>query len=221
VKFGTPLNQKFGQTVVAKDLGFVGGYKPGSDISRNLIAYSNIFWAKRIASACRSGGPLGGPVGALTSEAVNFKLITKPGDLTRTGIIGSQDARQKGRNKESIICINPGGEETWDRLESGYGSPDAPFIILNNAYSTSYGLGNKRGYEEAFYLKRVSKGWVFRTFPGPWQAYLERPDGTVELLKTYREKPLLRDIATLVREESFKRYAINNDRWTPGFGERL
>ena len=29
VKFGTPLNQKFGKTVVAKDLGVPGGYKPG------------------------------------------------------------------------------------------------------------------------------------------------------------------------------------------------
>jgi hypothetical protein len=214
------MNQKFGQSIVASDLGFKGGYKPGSDISRNLIAYSNIYWAKKIAAACR-GGPLGGPVCVISSEPVNFGSIAKLGDLSRTGAIGSQGTRQNARNKECIICVNPGGEETWDRLESAYGSPGSPFVILNNAYSTTYELGNKRGYEEAYYLKRISKGWVFRAFPGPWSAYLERPDGTVELLKTYRQKPLLRDIATLVREESFKRYAINNDRWTPGFGERL
>jgi hypothetical protein len=185
-----------------------------------LIAYSNIYWAKKIANASR-GGPLGGPACVLTPEAVNFGLIANLGDLSRTGVLGSQEARQKGRNKECIICVNPGGEETWDRLESAYGSPGSPFVVLNNAFSTTYNLGNKRGFEEAYYLKRISKGWVFRSFPGPWLAYLERPDGSVELLQSYREKPLLRDVATLVREESFKRYAINNDRWTPGFGERL
>lgn len=97
----------------------------------------------------------------------------------------------------------------------------SPFVILNNAFSTMYGLGNKRGYEEAYYLKRISKGWVFRAFPGPWLAYLEKPDGTVELLQSYRTKPELNQVATLVREESFRRYAINNDRWSKGFGERL
>jgi hypothetical protein len=60
----------------------------------------------------------------------------------------SKEARQKGRNGECVICINPGGEETWDRIVSAHSSPGAPFIVLNNAYSTSYGLGNKRGYEE-------------------------------------------------------------------------
>ena len=110
----------------------------------------------------------------------------------------------EGRNGEVVVCVNPGGEESWDRLVSAHSSPGAPFIVLNNAYSTTYNLGNKRGFEEAYYLKRISKGWIFRSFPGPWQAYLERPDGTVELLKSYKTKPELREIATLVREESFK-----------------
>mmetsp|Transcript_98995 Transcript_98995/g.285692 ORF Transcript_98995/g.285692 Transcript_98995/m.285692 type:complete len:293 (+) Transcript_98995:178-1056(+) len=221
VKFGTPLNQKFGKSVVARDLGIPGGYKPGSDVSRQLIAYSNIYWAKRIGASA-SGAPLGGkPVCCLSAEPVNFNLIKSSGCISRFGSVMSQEARKQGRNGEVILCVNPGGEETWDRLVSAHGSPGAPFIVMNNAYSTTYNLGNKRGFEEAYYLKRISKGWVFRSFPGPWCAYLERPDGTVELLKSYDKKPELREIATLVREESFQRYAINNDRWTPGFGERL
>ena len=133
----------------------------------------------------------------------------------------SQESRKQGRNGEVVVCVNPGGEEQWNRIMAAHSSPRAPFIVLNNAYSTTYNLGNKSGFEEAYYLKRISKGWVFRSFPGPWEAYLERPDGSVELLKSYRQKPELKDVATLVREESFQRYAINNDRWTPGFGERL
>lgn len=206
---------------MSKELNVKGGYRPGSNLSRQLVGYSNIFWAKKIAGAAK-GGVLGGtPVCVLTPEPVDFREIGSLGDISRRGTPMSQEARREGRNGECIICINPGGEETWDRLVSAHASPKAPFVVLNNAYSTTYDLGNKRGFEEAYYLKRISKGWVFRTFPGPWQALLEKPDGTCELLQSYKTKPLLRDVANLVREESFKRYAINNDRWTPGFGERL
>jgi hypothetical protein len=48
VRFGTPLNQKFGMQVVAKDLAVQGGYRPGSEVSRQLIAYSNVYWAVSI-----------------------------------------------------------------------------------------------------------------------------------------------------------------------------
>jgi len=220
VKFGTPLNQKFGTSIVSKELKVKGGYKPGSELSRNLIAFSNIYWAKKLAGAC--GGGFGGkPVAVLTSERVLFNDIQNMGDLSRSGMLMSDAARKNGRNGEAVICVNPGGEDAWRRIESAHGSLGAPIIMLNNAYSTSYDLGNSAGYEEVYYLKRISKGWVFRSYPGPWQAYLEKPDGGVELLKSYSSKPSLRDCATLVREESFKRFAINNDRWTQGFGGRL
>lgn len=113
----------------------------------------------------------------------------------------SEKARQETRDNECIICVNPGGEEQWERLVSAHVSPSSTFVMLNNAYSTSYDLGNKRGYEEAYYLKRISKGWVFRAFPGNWEAYIEKPDGSVELLQSYKTKPLLREVATLVRDE--------------------
>jgi hypothetical protein len=203
-KFGTPLNQKFGTSIIARDLGIPGGYKPGSDVSRQLIAFSNFYWAKRIGAAA-SGSPLGGkPVCVLTSEQLTFDQIKSRGSVSRVGAISSQKVRAEGRNGEVVVCINPGGEETWDRTAAAHGSPRAPFIMLNNAYSTSYGLGNTRDFEEAYFLKRISKGYVFRAFPGPWQAYLEKPDGTTELLESYKTKPQLKDVATLVREESFK-----------------
>ena len=122
----------------------------------------------------------------------------------------------RGRNNEAIIAINPGGEETWDRLVSAHGQPNCPFVVLNNAYSTSYDLGNRKGFEEVYYLKRISRGFVYRSFPGDWEALLEKPDGSVEVLKSYKTKPSLREVSELVRDESFKRYAIKNDRWMSG-----
>lgn len=217
VRFGTPLNQKFGKNVVAKDLKVAGGYKPGSEVSRQLIAYSNIYWAKKLSGAAKGSKS----VGVLTTEPVNFSNLKAMGNLSRSGKIMSEKARQEARNQECVICVNPGGEETWDRILSAHTTPSSSFVVLNNAYSTSYDLGNKRGYEEAYYLKRISKGWIFRSYPGNWEAYIEKPDGTVELLESYKSKPLLREVAALVRDESFKRYAINNDRWTKGFGGRL
>jgi hypothetical protein len=218
-KFGTSLNQKFGSTVVARELKIAGGYTPGSDIARNLIAYSNVYWAKKIAPAV-GGGLLGGrPVTVVTPEQVNIKQIQSRGAMSQILSLKMSKGVEVKKGG-ALIAINPGGEETWDRIQSAFGN-GSPMVVLNNAYSTTYGLGNKRGYEEAYFVKRISKGWIFRCFPGPWKAYLEKPDGSCELLETYSTKPELNVVATLVRDESFKRYAINNDRWFPGQGQRL
>ena len=220
VRFGTPLNQKFGTQVVANELKVQGGYRPGSELSRQLVAFANVHWAKRLAGACR-GPMLGKPVTVLSAEPVAFSQIqNKGGDIGTLAPL--QPSRVTSPTDGPCIAINPGGEETWDRIRQVYcASNKNPLVILNNAYSTTYGLGNKRGYEEAYYLKRISKGWIFRAFPGKWQAYLERPDGSLELLASYATKPQLNEVATLVRDESFRRFAINNDRWSKGFGERL
>lgn len=215
-KFGTPLNLKFTSTKVAQDLKVKGGYKPGSNISRNIVAYSNVYWAKKLAGAVK-GGVLGGkPVGVLSAEDVTFSDIGSLGDLSRSGKINTDKARKEGRGNEAIIAINPGGEETWQRLVSAHGQPNCPFVVLNNAYSTSYDLGNRKGFEEVYYLKRISRGFVFRAFPGDWEAVLEKPDGGTEVLQSYKTKPSLREVSELVREESYKRYAIGNDRWMSG-----
>ena len=146
VRFGTPLNKKFGTNVVAKDLGIPGGYRPGSDVSRQLIAFSNMYWAKQIAPAV-AGSPIGGkPVTVLSAEPVSFAQIKKSG-VNSIGSI-STGPRDGSNQNGACIVVNPGGEETWERLYSRFGTPSAPFIVLNNAYSTTYDLGNKRGYEE-------------------------------------------------------------------------
>lgn len=225
VRFGTPLNQKFGKTVVAKDLKFKGGYTPGSEIARQQAAYANVYWAKQISNSVAG---LGRSVACVTTEPIQPSLIQSKGSLNSLGPLRGNNSNNKGggdkdnQKFDACIVINPGGEETWDRIRSSImRSPKAPMVVLNNAYSTSYGLGNQRNFEEAYYLKRISKGWVYRAYPGPWQAYLEKPDGSVELLKSYATKPQLNELAKVVREESFSRYAITNDRWTPGFGERF
>jgi len=149
---------------VGKDLKIPGGYAPGSDLSRELVAFGNVYWAKKVASAVKGGLISNKCVACLTTENVNFNQVKAKGDITRVGAVMSPKARQEGRNNEAIICINPGGEENWERIYSAHTQPGNPFVVLNNAYSTTYNLGNQRGFEEAYYLKRISKGWVFRQF---------------------------------------------------------
>lgn len=48
---------------------------------------------------------------------------------------------------------------------------------------------------KGYYLKRISKGYVFRASPKPWEALLEKPGGGLEVLGKYNDKPLLRDVA--------------------------
>jgi Domain of unknown function (DUF1995) len=219
VKFGTPMNKKFGTSVVAPDLKVPGGYKPGSEVSRNLISYANVYWAKQLAPAVAGFGK---KCSALTAEPLLFTELQSKGSLSVVGPLSKRGIEVVAPLGSAVIAINPGGEETWDQVRSATNCPSSsPFVVLNNAYSTTYDLGNKRGYEEAYYLKRISKGWVFRAFPGPWQAFLERPDGGVELLQSYKSKPPLNQVATLVRDESFRRFAINNDRFAKGFGGRI
>ena len=217
----TPLNKKFSKTIVAKDLKVKGGYFPGSDISRNQLSYANLFWAKQISGSVGGSilGAGGKSVSVFSAEPIDYETIQSKGSMNTIAPIrtGLGSGNKKYPPSEACIVINPGGEETWDRLRSSLTkNSKSPFVVLNNAYSTTYGLGNKQNYEEAYYLKRITKGWIYRSYPGPWKAYLENPDGTTELIKAFATKPELRIAAELVREESFKRYAINNDRWMSG-----
>ena len=189
------------------------------------------------------GGIGGKSVTALSADPIDYKLIGNKGGMSKIAPIksmtsgaaaampainynysfnggrtpatnGASAQESSGGACDACIVVNPGGEETWEGLRRKLTkNSKSPFVVLNNAYSTAYGLGNKKGYEEAYYLKRITRGWVFRAFPGPWKTYLEKPDGSTELLRTDSKKPELRQIAEVVREESFKRYAIGNDRW--------
>ena len=87
----------------------------------------------------------GKSVGVFSAEPVTFKQIKRSGVDT----IGQLTYSRKGENDAYILC-NPGGEETWDRHYNNLsgGNGNTPLIVLNNAYSTTYDLGNKRGFEE-------------------------------------------------------------------------
>jgi len=131
---------------------------------------------------------------------------------------------------DAVIVLDPRATDTWRTAASlvPAASP-TPLVALNASFTETYGLGGPLPdvFEPAFYLKRVSKGWVLREYPGPWQVWLETPataaapGGGVELLQETADKPRLGDVSKLLRGVSLNRFGIFNDRWSPGFGGRL
>ena len=212
VDFGTPLNKKFGADV-AKQLGVPGGYKPASLVSRNQIAFGNVFWARSIGSG------IGGGILGIGGGDVNLLTTVDPSNVPKKGNLKFYSPRGRppcvGRPG---VLINPGPSDNWERAAATVtGGKGSVVVVLNPAVNDSYGIGtNLRGWESAFVLKRISKGWIYRSFPGPWCAYLETPTGDTELILESADKPELRTMAKAVREESFKRYAMFNDRYMGG-----
>ena len=91
-----------------------------------------------------------------------------------------------------------GGEEQWDRIVSAHGSPGSPVVMLNSAYSTSYDSAIREDLK-----RRITSSVLARVGYSDLSlvlgAYLEKPDGTVELLQQYRTKPALREVAAWLR----------------------
>ena len=80
--------------------------------------------------------------------------------------------------------------------------------------------------EEVYYVKPVSKGFVFRCFPGPWECYLDKPDGTQDKLAAFPgpDKPTLNELSSLTRSASQEKYgAVFNEKYSndPRFGGRM
>ncbi|CAN0030726.1 unnamed protein product [Scytosiphon promiscuus] len=212
VQFGTATNKAFG-TEVAKDLG-MEEYKPGSTIRTYLVQYSNIYWAKKASTAGLLADGLGGTCWVATSDGLkkDTSVVKKPGNAKFCSLRKSETL-ENIKKGDTVIVVAPGPKADWASCMQRF--KQQKVIFLNAPLSETYDLGGPLDdLEQAYYLKRVSKGYVFRAFPKPWEALLEKPTGGVEILGKYKDKPLLRNIAKVVRQESMKRFGMSNDRWT-------
>ncbi len=122
-----------------------------------------------------------------------------------------------------VIIVDPRPTEVWKKGEQLAGSRTSPLIFLNSQFNETYGLvgprmGKLKDIETVYYLKRVTRGYAFRAYPHPWQAILELPDCSCEVLDTYEKMPKLSEVAGIVRTTSNDRYGAFNDRYAKGFG---
>ncbi|KAJ8903874.1 hypothetical protein NDN08_000407 [Rhodosorus marinus] len=211
VKFGTKLNSMFGE-----DIARYFRIEDEKKVKRYMIEFANFYWASRLAEAFPDR-----KVWILCCNSVKKSDARIPPNVE---VACALDRVERGKvpDDDALIIINdPGATENW-RRGAKYGGKDRVVVMLNSAFVETYDLrGPLKEYEQSYFLKRISKGWVYKAEGQPWLAYLERPDGSVEILDVSEQRPRLGDVSKTLREESFRRYSIYNDRWSPGFGARL
>lgn len=216
VDFGTALNFQFSKEI-REEMGILD-VKMKTEVRRALVDWANLHWARRLSGAF----PAGTPTFIAHCDQTDKSPANSPGDNVWVGPLARLPVGSVGEG-QVLVTVNPGVEEVWLKHRK-VAEPGATHVFLNSiSGGWTYELGGPCSdeYECIYFLKRISKGWVFRQYPGPWQALVEAPDGSVICLQTFDKKPLLRDAAKVVREFSFSKFSIFNDRYAKGFGGRL
>lgn len=219
---GTLLNFKFGkQAALALGMDAPSQYQL---VKRYLASFGNLYWVFRIASARVFSD--------CTVWAVSTDNISKAPAVEVLARHNIRVSTLRGLSKESIsendviIIMDPRFTDVWKKgvqLRPSNGT----VIFLNSQFNESYTLTGPRNgilkeIQTILFLKRVTRGYVFREYPGLWMACLETPELDIEILQTFDSTPTLRQVSNIVRQESNNRFgAFYNDRYVRGFGGRL
>jgi hypothetical protein len=190
-------------------------------VKRYLGEFSDLYWVLELAKAFPDR----------TVWAVFLDGVAKAAAGPRLGGVRlaslSAGRLPDAKDGDVICCVDPRATDSWLAAAKLQPSPTSPLVFLNSQFNETYGLvgpreGALKDVETVYFLKRVTRGYAFRSYPGPWQAVLERPDCSCEVLQTFGSRtPKLRDIASIVRMTSNDRYGAFNDRYAKGFGGRL
>ena len=137
-------------------------------VKRDPIAYANVWWAQRIAPALGSRRKIWvllaeGRVDTSACSKLPRNFVVKP--------LESKDVQVTSR--DAVIVVAPGVTQSWT---IGYVSGvkrGRPVVFLNSQLPERYSLGGPLDdVEEVYYLKPISKGFVYRAYPGGWQCIL-------------------------------------------------
>lgn len=216
---GTMLNFEFGKFVAA-ELG-MSATADYALVKRYLASFCNLYWVCQIARTPLFRDRV---VWAVAADAVSKARALPMLRNVRTASMRSPPP-QIGPD-DVVVVIDPRFNELWQKgmkMRPANGT----IIFLNSQFNESYGLtGPRRGalkeIQPVYFLRRVTRGYIFYSYPGPWRACMENPDMSISELQQYEEEPKLRTVAAVVREESNNRYGgFFNDRYVRGFGGRL
>ncbi|KAA8496652.1 hypothetical protein FVE85_0381 [Porphyridium purpureum] len=214
IDFGTATNQKFAEMLAGDEL--MTGYRK---VRKYLLAYANVFWALQVTQTALK--PEETAIILSTDGVDKSDLTTVPPNVRVMSLTAA--AKLGGPlSEDMVIMVDPRSTETWKQVDK-LTKPGARVIFMNSSFNETYGLtGPLKELEPVLFMRRISKGWIFRSYPSTWVAILELPDGSIEALKDMgTQTPVLGKTAAIVRDESFKRFGIFNDRYAKGFGARL
>lgn len=222
ISAGTLLNFEFGRQA-ADDLGMRddGQYQL---IKRYLASFCNVWWAIELSKAPVFAGRT---IWVLSTDGVSRSAVQAP-DNVKFASLRAPPAAGDMRSDDVVVVLDPRFNEVWKKAATLKAKgDDAVLIFLNSQFNETYGLtgprfGKLRDVTPVYFLKRVTRGYVFYSYAGQWRACMERPDMTIEEVERFEQMPKLRDVSNAVRVVSNARYGgLNNDRYVRGFGGRL
>lgn len=181
---------------------------PDNILRKQSVAYANVDLASRIATKLRKRTLLLTYDNAVDSSIIK---LSKQAEIMR---ISSADLKACITANDVLLALSPGVGSHWTKA-AGL-QTEAPVVAMNAPFSLSYDIAQGGKWEPIYVVKRVTKGWIYRAYPSGFKVYLDKPDGTVELIKEFDKGviPKLREVAAVVRDESQARgYAISNDRY--------
>mmetsp|Transcript_10140 Transcript_10140/g.10221 ORF Transcript_10140/g.10221 Transcript_10140/m.10221 type:complete len:380 (+) Transcript_10140:92-1231(+) len=207
VAFGTVMNKKFRQEVSAELK--VPDYATNRG-GPSTLEWSNLYWASRLVNGI--GSPKAVAI-SLSGEGTRGKFLpTLPKGMRLLTLAEAKRTLAAGE-ASVLVLLSPCQSSHYSDGRTLSGKLGVPVIALNAPYSFRYDVGGGSPWELAYVMKRIPKGWIFRTFPGKFQAIIEGPDYEVFQAAQYDKQPTLPVISKASMEASAQKYgAVGNDR---------
>ena len=218
--FGTALNKEYLEEV--SDRLNIENYVVKKDpIFYSTLDFANMMAGKLTKVKANSKMLLINPSQGNKIPELNLKAIEYT-SLNSKDLLDSVNGIATG--KSIGIIINPGVDMHWKKAQAIHKAHQQqdklPILALNAPFSLRYDVGMGGPWEPIFCMKRISKGWLYRSYPGNFEIYLETVNPG-ELIKVHEFpmgwKASLKEASNICREESDKRgYMFFNDRYMGG-----
>lgn len=207
VSVGSDWNQKFRYEVAAN--------LKVPDFATNrggpsTLEWSTLYWANRLAAGLGLNKVLVVSISGEGTKGQYLPTLTKGVTLVTLSNLKAIDANYK---PNAVIILSPCTETHYSTIRSLGERYGCPAIALNSPYSYRYDIGGGRPFELAYVMKRIPKGWIWRAFPGEFQAIIEGPNYEMVKAKTFSSQPSLPEISKVSMAASAEKYgAAGNDR---------
>jgi len=208
VAFGTEWNQRL-RKEVASNLKV-----PDFACNRggpSTLEWSNIYWANKLAAAL-GGNIVGLSISGEGTKGQYLPTLTKGFTLMNIADARKPEALKQG-DVSALIVLSPCAESHYATAKALGDRLSVPVICLNSPYSYRYDVGGGKPFTLAYVMKRIPKGWIFRQFPGAFEAIIEGPEYEVFKAQTFSTQPSLPENSKVSMSASAEKYGkTGNDR---------
>lgn len=211
VTYGTPWNLKFRKEVNANLKVTDAATKRSAP---SVLEWSNIYWANRLVAGIGAKNVVTLSISGEGTGKVGDKYVPtlSNGMKLITFNEGKKVLKQPG-DASLIILLSPVAEGQYREAEKLGMLLNCPIICLNSAYSYRYDIGAGTPWTLAYVMKRIPKGWIFRIYPGKFDAIVEGPDYEITRTCQYEKQPKLTEISKANQKKSAELYGpTGNDR---------